>query len=162
MPRCLRTSSAGEIADVGLAGFDQLNGPIVELVEIIGGVEEPVVPIAAQPADVFDDGVDVLGFFLGRIGVVEAQIAFAAELRGESEIQVDGFGMADVQIAVRLRRKARVHAAAVFVGLQIVEDDVADEVGSDRLRRTQRSRVRSWGCSCSISIVQRTVAFTRV
>ena len=69
----------GQVADVGLAGFDQLHRPLVELVEIVGGVEEAVFPVEAQPAHVFHDGIDVLGLFLARIGVVEAQIALAAE-----------------------------------------------------------------------------------
>ena len=68
-----------QIAHVRLAGFDQLHGPFIKLAEIIGCVKHPVFPIAAQPARVFDDGIDVLGFFLGRVGVVEAKIAFAAE-----------------------------------------------------------------------------------
>ena len=42
----------GEVADVGLAGLDELDGPIVELVEVVGGVEEAVFPIEAEPADV--------------------------------------------------------------------------------------------------------------
>ena len=109
-----------EIADVGFAGLDQLDGPIVELIEIIGGVVDGG-PFATEPADVLHDGIDVFGFFLGGIGVVEAQIAFAAEFLRESEIDGDGFGVADVQIAVRLRREARVHAAPVFIGLQILE-----------------------------------------
>ena len=78
---------------------------------------------------VLHDGIDVLGLFLLGIGVVEAQVGLAAELRRQAEIQADRLGVADVQIAVRLRRKARVHAAAELVGLQVVEDDVADEIG---------------------------------
>ena len=119
----------GEIADVGLAVSDELHGPLVELAEIVGGVEEAVFPIEAQPADVLHDGIDVLGLFLCGVGVVEAQVGFAAELGGQAEIQADGFGVADVQIAVRLGRKARVHAAAELAGLQVVEDDVANEIG---------------------------------
>ena len=61
---------------------------------------------------------------------------------GESEIEVDGFRVADVQIAVRLGRKARMHAAAVLVGLQVVEDDLADEVGRGR-SSARRSRAGS-------------------
>ncbi len=133
-----------QIAHVGLAGFDQLHGPFVELAEIVGGVEQPAFPIAAQPLDVFDDGVDVLGFFLGRIGVVEPQIAFATELLGESEIDGDRFRMADVQVAVRLRWKARMHATPVFVGLQIIQNDVSDEIGRGRLR----------GCRAGISLAR--------
>ena len=41
-----------QIADVGLAGVDQLLGPLVKLLEIVGGVEQPVVPVEAEPADV--------------------------------------------------------------------------------------------------------------
>ena len=61
----------GQVADVGLAGFDQLHGPIVQLVEIVGGVEEAVFPIEAEPADVVDDGIDVLGLFL--LGLVSSK-----------------------------------------------------------------------------------------
>ena len=56
----------GEVADVGLAGFDELDGPIVELAEVVGGVEEAVFPIEAEPVDVVDDGIDVFGLFLVR------------------------------------------------------------------------------------------------
>ena len=74
---------------------------------------------------------------------------------GEAEIEVDGFGVADVQIAVRLRRKARMHAAAVFVGLQIVEDDLADEIGwrrSGRLARLSDSSLLFRSCASSSSM----------
>ena len=111
MPRYWRISSARQIADVGLAGLDELDGPLVQLVEVVGGVEEAVFPVEAEPADVLHDGIDVLLLFLFGVGVVEAEIGLAAEFRGEAEIQADRFGVADVQIAVRLRRKARVHAA---------------------------------------------------
>ncbi len=50
--------------------------------------------------------------------------------RGEAEVQTDGFGVADVEIAVGLRGEPGLHAAAVLVGPQIVENDVADEVGA--------------------------------
>ena len=66
---------------------------------------------------------------LHGIGVVEAQIGLAAELRGQAEIEADGFGVADVQIAVGLRRKARVYASLILVGLQVVQYDVANEIG---------------------------------
>ena len=76
------------------------------------------------------------------VGVVEAQVGLAAELGGEAEVQADRLGVADVQIAVGLGRKARMHAAAELVGLQIVEDDVADEV---RGRAAGRAVLRIYG-----------------
>ena len=127
----------GQIADVGFAGLDELDGPGVELIEVVGGVEEAVLPVEAEPAHVLDDGVDVLDLFLGRVGVVEAHVALAAELGRQAEVQADGLGVADVQIAVRLGRKAGVHASPVLVGLQVLEDDLPDEV-----RRSGRTRRR--------------------
>ena len=62
------------------------------------------------------------------IGVVEAQVELAAVLLGEAEVQADALGVADVQIAVRLGRKPRVHAAAVLAGGAVGVDDLLDEV----------------------------------
>ena len=98
------------VVDIGLAGADQVLGPFVELLEIVRGVIEVLAPVEAEPAHVALDGVDVFLLFLGRIGVVEAQVAAPAELLGDAEIEADRLGVADVQIAVRLRRKAGHHA----------------------------------------------------
>ena len=103
-------------------------GPIVKLLEIIGGVEQPVFPIAAQPADVVDDRIDVLLLFLGRVRVVEPQVELAAVLLREPEVQADALRMADVQIAVRLRRKPRMHPPAVLAGGPVGVDDLLDEI----------------------------------
>ena len=63
-------------------------------------------PIEAEPAHVLDDRIDIFLLFLGRVGVVEAQMTPAAKLLGGAEVQTNGLGMADMQIAVRLRRKS--------------------------------------------------------
>ncbi len=100
----------GEIVDVGLAVLDQLDRPLVELIEVVGGVVEAI-PVKAQPLHVLHDGVDVLGLLLRRIGVVEAQVGMAVEFVGEAEVQTDRLRVADVQVAVGLGRKAGLHAA---------------------------------------------------
>jgi hypothetical protein len=43
----------GEVVDVGFAGLDQVYGPVVELVEVVGGEVEMLAPVEAEPADVF-------------------------------------------------------------------------------------------------------------
>ena len=94
-------------------------------------------PVEAEPAHVALDGVDIFLLLLGRVGVVEAQIAMAAELLRHAEIQADRLGVADMQIAVRLRRKAghdRLDAAGVEVGLDDVADEVAARLGRPALR----------------------------
>ena len=42
---------------------------------------------------------------LGGIGIVKPQITQAAKFLGNTKIQTDGFGMANVQVPIRLRRK---------------------------------------------------------
>ena len=122
----------GEVIDVSLAGLDQLHGPLEELIEVVGGIAEAL-PVEAEPAHVLLDGVDVLLLFLLGVGVVEAQVGFAAELVGQAEVEADGLGVADVQIAVWLRRKACLDdGVAVLLRLQILDEYLADEVGGTR------------------------------
>ena len=109
------------IVDIGLAGADQMLGPVVELLEIVRGMIEVLAPVEAEPAHVALDGVDIFLLFLGRVGVVETQMAAAAEFLRDAEIQADRLGVADMQIAVRLRRKAGddlLCAAGVEIGLR--------------------------------------------
>ena len=129
----------GQVVNVGLAVLDQLDRPLVELVEVVGGVVEAV-PLEAQPAHVRHDGVDVLLLFFFRVGVVEAQVGLAAELVGQAEVEADGLGVPDVQVAVGLGREARLDdRVAVLLGLQVLDDDVADEIGG-----------RGGGARCSL------------
>ena len=117
----------GLVVHIGLAGADQLLGPAVEALEIVRRMIEVLAPVEAEPAHVRFDRVDVFLLFLGRVGVVEAQIAVAAELLRDPEVEADGFGVPDMQIAVRLGRKAR-HHALVAPRRKIVRHDVADEI----------------------------------
>ena len=126
----------GEVADVGVALFDELDGPLIELFKVVRGVEQTVFPIETEPANVVDNAVDVFGFFLGRVGVVEAEIALAAEFIGEPEIQADRLGVADVEVAVGFGRKARVDAPAVLSIPDVLNDNVTDEVGGGGLNQT--------------------------
>ncbi len=88
---------------------------------------EVLAPIEAEPAHVALDRVDIFLLLLGRIGVVEAQVATAAEFLGDPEIQADRLGVADMEIAVRLRRKPG-DDGRVPLGVQVGLDDVADEI----------------------------------
>ena len=84
-------------------------------------------PIEAEPAHVALDGVDIFLLLLGRVGVVEAQMAAAAEFLGDAEIQADRLGVADMQVAVRLRRKAG-DDRLMPPRRQIGAHDVADKI----------------------------------
>jgi len=98
-----------------------------------------MLPVEAQPFHRVDNGIDVFLIFLFRIGVIEAQVAAAVVVARQTKIDVDRFGMADVQIAVGLGWKTRhdlrqqlalaVIAVAIGTGNQIGFDDAAQEIG---------------------------------
>ncbi len=118
----------GEAVHVRLAVADELHRAIVDLPEIVGGVGEPVAPFVAEPVHPLDDRVHELLVLLYRIRVVEAQVALAAVLLGDPEIEADGFRVADVQIPVRLGRETRDDPPAVPAVGDVVGNDLADEV----------------------------------
>ena len=132
-PRYLRDLLGRQVADVGLAVLDELLGPLVELLEVVGGVEHAVLPVAAEPADVVADGIDVLLLLLGRGWCRRSEVELAAVLHGQAEVQADRLGVADVQVAVGLRREARVDAAAEPPGAVVLLDDLLDEVQRRRV-----------------------------
>ena len=51
---------------------------------------------------------------------------------GQPKIQTDGFGMTDVQIAIRLRRKA-CNNAVMLAADQVGVNDATDKIGNDGL-----------------------------
>ena len=68
-----------------LAILNQLDSALIHLLEIIGSIEETVVPAEAQPLDVFLDGFHIFHIFLGGVRVVHTQIADAAKLFGRED-----------------------------------------------------------------------------
>ncbi len=127
-----------QIAHIGVAGIDQCNRPGVNLLKIVAGIEWRR-HVEAQPAHVLFDRFDVFLFFLGRVGVVEAQIAGAIIFDGQAEIQADAFGVADVQIAIGLRRKSRLHSPAKAAASGVHFDDFFDEIQRARFVGHERS-----------------------
>ena len=115
VPRYVADLVGGQAVDVGLAVADQLlrvAGTAARSSRRRRYSRSPQSKPSQRTSSWID--FDVLDVFLRRVGVVEAQVAEAAELRGDAEIQADRLGVADVQVAVRLGRKPRVHAAAVL------------------------------------------------
>ena len=104
-----------------------MQGIIVQLLEIVRGEEQPVLPVEPQPPDVGHDGIHILHFFLAGVGVIEPEVADAVEFGGDAEVEADGLGVADVEVAVGLRRKAGHHPAVLARG-QVVGDDLADKI----------------------------------
>ena len=105
-----------QAANVGAPALDELHGEAVQLIEVVGGVVQALAPVETQPPDVVLDSLDVDGVLLGRVGVVETQVALPAELTGHTEVEADGLGVADVEKAVGLGRETRHHLGMLAVG----------------------------------------------
>src|SRR5207237_8242506 len=88
----------------------------------------------AEPLDVGLDRVDVLHLLLLGVGVVEAEVAAPAVLRGDAEVEADRLGVADVEVAIGLRGEPRQDPPAVLPGAVVLVDDVADDWGAGRPR----------------------------
>ena len=80
-----------------------------------------------QPLNVFFDGVDVFVVFFFRIGIVKTQVAQAVVNISQTEVQADGFGVADVQVAVRLGRETGLDGC-MFTAFEVFIDNGADKV----------------------------------
>ena len=117
-----------EIVDVRLVHHDESLGVLIHLLEVVGGVQHLAMPLEPQPGHVLLDRLDVLDVFLGGVGVVHPEVAPAAELAGDAEVQANRLGVADVQVPVGLRGEPRVDTAAMPAGLTVGNDDLANEV----------------------------------
>ena len=94
-----------QLAHIGKPFLDELHGVFVILLEVVRAEEKPVAPVKAKPVDILLNGLNELVILFGGIRVVHAQVADAAEFFGCAEINAQCFAVADVQIAVRLRRE---------------------------------------------------------
>ena len=92
-----------------------------------------VSPTGDQPPHILLNRIDVLDLLFGRVGVVVTEVAGAAEFAGDAKVETDRFRMPDVEIAIRLRRKTGDNLG-ITAGFEVLGNNVADEVGRDRLR----------------------------
>ena len=84
-------------------------------------------PSGDEPVHVLGDGIHVLDVFLRWVGVIHAEVANAAELARDAEVQADAFGVADVEVTIRLRRKTGVNLRIFFLA-DMFGDDVTNEI----------------------------------
>ena len=102
---------------------------VVQLLEVVGRVEQVVAPVEPEPAHVGLDGIDVRLLLLLGVGVVEPEVAAAAELARDAEVEGDRLRVADVEVAVGLGREAGDGDRDAARG-EVRRDDLADEVAA--------------------------------
>ncbi|MNJ47072.1 hypothetical protein D3C77_422180 [compost metagenome] len=84
-------------------------------------------PIKAQPFHVFFNRIDVLHVLLDGIRIVKTKMGAAPKLVCNREIDPDRLGMPDMQITVRLWRKAG-NNFLHFAALQILGNNIFNKV----------------------------------
>ena len=90
-------------------------------------MRQTISPVKPQPTNIVLDRCDVFLAFLAGIRIVKTQVGPPVRLCGHTKIEADRHHMTDMEVAVRLRGKAR-HYLVVFPGLQVVVDNLADKV----------------------------------
>ena len=116
----------GEVADERLPVADQPFGVLIDDVEEVGCVHL-FLPLVAQPEDVLPDRVDEFRLFLGRVGVVEEEVAFPVIFFGGSEIDEHALGVPDVEIPVRFGGKPCLDGSDLPCR-QILLDELFDKI----------------------------------
>ena len=117
-----------EAADIGVSGSDELDGERIKPFEVIGGVKEPVCPVESKPADIVDNRFHEFHGLSQGVRVIHPEIAGSLVLLGDAEIEANRLGMTDVDVAVWFGREAGGHSSLMFVGPQVIVDDVPDEI----------------------------------
>ena len=119
-----------QFADIGEPFLNQLQRPLIHSFKIIGGKIKPILPIIAQPTDIFLDGIHILHVFFCRVGIVHSQIANPAEAFCRAKIDIYGFGMANMQVAVRLGWETGVHPHAFTssAGTNVLLNEFIDKI----------------------------------
>ena len=117
----------GLVVDVGQVLADEVLGPLVQLVEVVGGVDD-VGGGVPEPLDVLDDRLDVLNLLGARVGVVQTQVADAAEVLRDAEVSDDGLGVANVQVAIGLGWESGLDPSSIGALLVVRANDLMNEV----------------------------------
>ena len=80
-----------------------------------------------EPLNIFFDGVDVFVVFFFRVCIIKTEVAQTIINISQTEVQADRFGVADVQITVRLGRETGLDGC-MFTAFEVFIDDGADKV----------------------------------
>ena len=97
---------------IGLAFFDETDSEVIELLEIIGGIEN-MSPFETKPANIALDGLYVFGILLGRVRVVKTEVTNTIVFLGNTEVHTYRLDVSDMQVSVRLRRETRLNTSTV-------------------------------------------------
>ncbi len=111
-----------------------MHSVFVEGLEVVRREIEVLAPVESQPLYVPLNGLGVLHVLGGRVGVIEAQVTAPVKVRRHGEVEADGLGVSNMQVAVGLGRETGHHTPIVLADLPILPNDVANKVVGLRRR----------------------------
>jgi len=96
---------------IGFISPDQLDRKVIQLVKVVARVRD-LPRFKAQPTHDFQYALKVCRLLRLGVRVIVPQITPSAMMRRVPKVDKDGLGMPDVQVSIRLWRKARIHQPA--------------------------------------------------
>ena len=119
-----------QLTDIGQPLLDEGHSALVHLLKVVRCIVKPIAPVKAQPMDVLLNGLHILHILLGGVGVVHTEIAQSAILLGGTEVDAQGLAVANMQVAIGLRRETGVdgHALELTTLCDVLVDELMDEV----------------------------------
>ena len=101
------------------------------MLKVVGGKEQLIVPVEAEPAHIVLNRLDIFGIFSRRISIVHAEMTDSSRLFvRDTEVEANRLGMADMEIAVWFRWEAGDDPSGMFTGGAVGSHDLTDEVGA--------------------------------
>ena len=98
--------------DISLTLFDKADSQVVELLKVVGSIEN-LAPFEAEPCNIALDGLYIFRVLFSRVGIVKTQVADTVVFLSDTEVHTDSFDVTDMQIAVRFRRKTCLNTSVI-------------------------------------------------
>ena len=112
---------------ISFALFDEHDRQVVELLEIIRGIED-LSPFESEPTNIAFDGLYILRVFFGRVGVVKTKVTNAVVFLGDSEVHTDRLDVTDMQVTVRLRRETGLNTSVIHALCEVFFYDLLNKI----------------------------------
>ena len=85
---------------------DEIKSDFIKLIVVIRSIILMFAPVETQPVDIVLYGIDIFHIFLGGVCVIKPKVTDAFILLCQAEVKANALDVSNVEIAVRLRRKA--------------------------------------------------------
>ena len=106
------------LINICIALLDHPDCKVPKLLKVVGSIVD-IAPLETKPLDVLKNIFYIFIIFLARVGVIKTKIANTIIFLCNTKIHADSFGMADMQITIRLWRKTSLNSSSVFAFFEV-------------------------------------------